>query len=101
MDTKRQRIIEIIAEVFDVPKDFYKLRNQKRKYVYPKKALVLVLYGKEEMTFADIAKFLSYSTHNTAMHHFEDGNNLWDTSESFQEKMNFIMDKARQIYYNQ
>jgi len=100
MDTKRDRIIEIIADVFNVSKDFHKSMDKKRKYVYPKKALVLVLYGKEEMTFADISKFLGYNTHCTAMHHYNDGNDLWDTSESFKEKMEYIIDKANQIYYN-
>jgi hypothetical protein len=46
----KDKVISVIAEVFNVDENFATSRIRKRKYTYPKKALCMYLYNNSELT---------------------------------------------------
>jgi len=93
----KDKVISIIAEVFNVDTSFVNSRVRKRRYTYPKKALCMYLYNNSELTYEVIADYLDYSNHTSVLYHVRTGQNLYDTFEPFTKKVDSMYTKLREL----
>ena len=93
----KDKVIEVIAEVFNVDKNFATSRVRKRRYTYPKKALCMYLYNNSELTYEVIAEYLGYGNHTCVLYHVRTGQNLYDTFEPFTKKVDNMLLKLREL----
>jgi chromosomal replication initiation ATPase DnaA len=95
---KRKRITSFIAKEFNVEEDFLKNRSSTRKYVYPKKVLMHILYNVELMSLKEVAMHCGYANHTTALFHMRDIAPLCHQFDSFNNQFNRILNEAKRIY---
>lgn len=93
----KETLISVIAEVFDVEKDFMSRKVRKRRYTYPKKALCMYLYNQTEQTYEYIAEYMGFKNHTCVLYHVRSGQNLYDTFEPFTKKLDSVYAKLREL----
>lgn len=80
---KKMMIVEIVGETFGVKNDYYKKKSRKRSYVYPRKALCMLMREFAAFSLMEVAEFFGKKEHTTVLHHINDGTHMLDYDDSF------------------
>ena len=76
-------ITEIVRQEFSAPVDYHINPKQSKAYVYPRKALCMLIREYASFSLMEIARYLGKHEHSTIMHAIVDGKNLLTQDEAF------------------
>ena len=95
---KHHKVIEYIAQEFDVDVNFYNNKKRFKNYARPRKMLCWTLYNIGGLSMNEVANIVGYAEHTTVLYHIHDYWYMCRSDDDFQEKGFRIIDKANEIY---
>jgi chromosomal replication initiator protein len=98
MTRTAQRIIEIIAEEYNLDLNFWYVKSRKRTYQNPRKIFYNVMYNKEGMSMSAISQMCGFKDHTTVQHHIKDSWDLSAIDSDFREKLFKVLEEAEKMY---
>jgi len=95
---KHHKVIEYIAQEFEVDANFYNNKKRLKTYARPRKMLCWTLYNIGGLSMNEVASIVGYAEHTTVLYHIHDYWYMCRSDDDFQEKGFRIIDKANEIY---
>lgn len=83
-----------VQEEFDMPKEFWKVKSNKRYYVYPKKVMLYLIRNLTSETLIETGRFAGYADHSSIIHHLYSCQQLMDQFDDFKIKVLICRKKA-------
>jgi len=96
MNTKLE-IAKIVQEEFNADPEFWKIKSNKRRISYPKKALAYVLRQCTVDNVVDIGAFMGYADHSTVIYHSEDCEGMMRVYDDYNMKITIIIKKVKDL----
>lgn len=93
VEQRRKMIIDIVREEFSAPNDYHTNKRRTRDYVYPRKALCMLMIEYASFTYLSLSEYFGKREHTTVRHAFTDGHLLLTQDEGF--KMSYERAKER------
>jgi chromosomal replication initiation ATPase DnaA len=83
MNERKLLIVDIVREEFSAPDDYHTNPSRSRNYVYPRKALCMLMRDYAAFSYMEVSRFFGKREHTTVRHAIDDGNLLLTQDESF------------------
>ena len=90
-------ITEIVRQEFSAPIDYHTSQKRNREYVYPRKALCMLLRDYAAFSYMEVSRFFGKREHTTVRHAIEDGNLLLSQDESFRCSYERALERVKHL----
>jgi chromosomal replication initiation ATPase DnaA len=90
----KERMIEIIAEVYEVDKNFHMIRKRNKHLVDARRVLCKLLVNQYGWTKVAIAKFLN-KNHTSVIHCIDSFDNLYQTDDTFRDNADEVFERLQ------
>lgn len=91
-----QKMIEIIAEVYQVDKSFHMIKKRSKHLVDARRVLCKLLVNQYGWTKVATGKFLD-KDHTSVIHCIKSFDNLYETDEQFRDNANEVFERIQSI----
>ena len=97
INERKLLIAEIVREEFSAPIDYHTSPKRSRDYVYPRKALCMLMRDYAAFSYMEVSRFFGKREHTTVRHAIEDGNLLLTQDESFKCSYERALERVKQL----
>lgn len=100
INDRKLLITEIVREEFSAPIDYHTSQKRNREYVYPRKALCMLIREYASFSYMEVSRFFGKREHTTVRHAIEDGYNLLTQDESFKNSYERALERVKTLVYD-
>lgn len=90
-----RKIIELVREYFNLPKNFIKSRSREGEIPLAKKIISKILIDYTRLTTSKISKILNYKTHSTVVIGLQTLSDLMETEEKIRTQYNYLLSRIK------
>lgn len=96
-DKLKVKITKIVEEEFHAEPNFHRIKSRERKYVYPRKALCMLIREYAAYSIMEVAEYMGKKEHTTTLHAINDGTFMLTYDDHFADAYNRADKRVKQL----